>query len=126
MQLDKLTGGSLVATNHRVNTLRIDADRLGLARCIWEVNVSLGPFGFRFTLGYARSTKLDKPVVPLPQFASSHSAKVHSAPNPKMEKLMAVENPLVRSGYARMLLFPAAAKKLYPTEFEEARRMGIV
>jgi hypothetical protein len=81
---------------------------------------------FRFTLGYARSTKLDKPVIPLPQFASTDAAKVHSAPNPKMERLMAVKDPLVRSGYARMLLFPAATEKMYPREFEEARQMGIV
>jgi hypothetical protein len=79
----------------------------------------------RFTLGCARSTKLDKPVVPLPQFAFPAAAKIHAAHNLKMEKLMAVQDPLARSGYARMLLFPAAAEKMYPKEFE-ARQMGIV
>jgi hypothetical protein len=54
-------------------------------------------FIFRYTLGYARSTKLDKPVIPLPQFASPESAKMHSAPNPKMERLMAVKDPLTQS-----------------------------
>lgn len=39
---------------------------------------------------------------------------------------MAVKDSLARSGYARMLLFPAAAQKLYPKEFEEARQLGIV
>jgi len=106
MPLDKFTGGKMIATNHRVNTLKVDAER--------------------YTLGYARSTKLDKRVIPLPQFASPESAKMHSAPNPKMERLMAVKDPLTQSGYARMLLFPAAAKKLYPKEYEEARQMGIV
>jgi hypothetical protein len=43
-----------------------------------------------------------------------------------MERLMAVKDPLARSGYARMLLFPAAANKMYPKEYEEARQMGIV
>ena len=28
MQLDKLTGGKMIATNHRVNTLKVDAERL--------------------------------------------------------------------------------------------------
>jgi hypothetical protein len=83
-------------------------------------------YTFRFTLGYARSTKLDKPVVPLPQFASPDSAKIHSAPNPKMDRLMAIKDPLVRSGFARLLLFPAATKKMYPNEYEEARQMGII
>ena len=39
---------------------------------------------------------------------------------------MAIEDPLVRSGYVRLTLFPAATKKLYPKEFEEAKRMGIL
>jgi hypothetical protein len=43
-----------------------------------------------------------------------------------MEKLMAVKDLLTRSGYARMLLFPAAAERMYPKEFEEARQIGIV
>jgi hypothetical protein len=43
-----------------------------------------------------------------------------------MERLMAVKDPLVRSGYARMLLFPAATEKLYPKEFEEAKVMGLL
>jgi hypothetical protein len=28
MQLDKLTGGKMIATNHRVNSLKVDAERL--------------------------------------------------------------------------------------------------
>jgi hypothetical protein len=43
-----------------------------------------------------------------------------------MERLMAVKDPLARSGYARMLLFPAATEKLYPKEFEEAKVMGLL
>ena len=31
MPLDKLTGGKMIATNHRVNTLKVDAERLVLA-----------------------------------------------------------------------------------------------
>jgi hypothetical protein len=43
-----------------------------------------------------------------------------------MERLMAVKDPLARSGYARMLLFPAACQRMYPKEYEEARQLGIV
>jgi len=39
---------------------------------------------------------------------------------------MAVKDPLARSSYVRMLLFPAATKKMFPKEYEEARQMGIV
>ena len=53
-------------------------------------------------------------------------AKVHVAPNKKVQALMSVKDPLTRSGYARLSLFPAAAKKLYPGEWEEARKLGIV
>jgi hypothetical protein len=31
MPLDKFTGGKMIATNHRVNTLKVDAERLVLA-----------------------------------------------------------------------------------------------
>ena len=72
------------------------------------------------------STKLDKPIVPLPQFANADVAKMHVQPNPKILKLMSIEDPLVRSGYARLSLFPAATQRLYPEEFEQARRLGIV
>ncbi|KAJ7141985.1 acetyl-CoA synthetase-like protein [Mycena filopes] len=106
MQLMKLTGGKLVATTHRVNTLKIDEDR--------------------FTIPYVLSTRLEKEIVPLPQFASPDSAKEHFAPNPKIARLMGIKDPLMRSGYARLTLFPAATAKLYPKEFEEARQMGIV
>jgi hypothetical protein len=43
-----------------------------------------------------------------------------------MDRLMAIKDPLVRSGFARLLLFPAATKKMYPNEYEEARQMGII
>ncbi|EPQ59775.1 acetyl-CoA synthetase-like protein [Gloeophyllum trabeum ATCC 11539] len=102
MHLMTLTGGRLVATTHRVNTLKIDEDR--------------------YTIPYVLSTRLDKRIEPLPQFA----AKAHVPPNPKILKLMAVEDPLVRSGYARLSLFPAATKRLYPKEFEEARALGVL
>jgi hypothetical protein len=39
---------------------------------------------------------------------------------------MGIKDPLMRSGYARLTLFPAATANLYPKEFEEARQMGIV
>ncbi|KAF8079199.1 acetyl-CoA synthetase-like protein [Lyophyllum atratum] len=109
MQLMKLTGGRLVATLHRVNTLKIEQDR--------------------YTIPYVLSTKLDKPVLPLPQFANPDSlakAKAHAAPNPKIQKLMAIEDPLIRSGFARLSLFPAVTKKLYPVEFAEGQRMGVL
>ncbi|KAJ7094323.1 acetyl-CoA synthetase-like protein [Mycena epipterygia] len=106
MQLMKLTGGKLVATTHRVNTLKIEEDR--------------------FTIPYVLSTRLERDIVPLPQFASPDSAKVHVAPNPKIALLMGIKDPLLRSGYARLSLFPAATAKLYPKEFEEAQEMGIV
>ena len=64
--------------------------------------------------------------MPLPQFNSPESAKVHVAPDARIIRLMAIEDPLVRSGYARLTLFPAATEKLYPKEFEEAKRMGIL
>ncbi|GLB43617.1 putative acetyl-CoA synthetase-like protein [Lyophyllum shimeji] len=106
MQLMKLTGGRLVATLHRVNTLKIDQDR--------------------YTIPYVLSTKLDKPVLPLPQFANPELAKMHAPPNPRIQKLMAIEDPLVRSGFARLSLFPAVTKKLYPKEFAEGERMGVL
>ncbi|KAJ6566045.1 acetyl-CoA synthetase-like protein [Mycena capillaripes] len=106
MQLMKLTGGKLVATTHRVNTLKIEEDR--------------------FTIPYVLSTRLEKEIIPLPQFASPDSAKAHFAPNPKIALLMGIKDPLLRSGYARLTLFPAATANLYPKEFEEARQMGIV
>ncbi|KAJ3573617.1 hypothetical protein NP233_g2317 [Leucocoprinus birnbaumii] len=106
MQFMRLTGGKLVATTHRVNTLKIDKDR--------------------FTIPYVLSTRLEKQVVPLPKFDNPTMAKVHVAPNPKIQALMSLEDPLIRSGYARLSLFPAAAKKLYPKEWEEAQQLGIV
>lgn len=39
---------------------------------------------------------------------------------------MSVQDPSVRSGYARLSLFPGAAKKMYPAEWEEAKALGIV
>lgn len=80
----------------------------------------------RFTIPYVLSTRLEKPVIPLPQFSSAGVAKAHVAPNPKIAKLMAIEDPLTRSGYARLTLFPAATQKLYPKEFAEAEAMGIL
>ncbi|KAG6856817.1 putative NRPS-like protein biosynthetic cluster [Tephrocybe sp. NHM501043] len=106
VQLMKLTGGRLVATLHRVNTLKIDKDR--------------------YTIPYVLSTKLEKPVFSLPQFANPILAKTHAAPNPRIQKLMAIEDPLIRSGFARLSLFPAVTRKLYPVEFEEGQRMGIL
>ena len=106
MQLMRLTSGKLVATTHRVNTLKIEQDR--------------------YTIPYVLTTKLEKPVVPLPQFANTAAATIHVAPNPKILKLSAVEDPLVRSGYARLSLFPAATKKLYPKEFERAHELGLM
>ncbi|KAG6853538.1 putative NRPS-like protein biosynthetic cluster [Blastosporella zonata] len=97
VQLMRLTGGRLVATLHRVNTLKIDKDR--------------------YTIPYVLSTKLEKPVFPLPQFANPELAKMHAAPNPKIQKLMAIEDPLIRSGFARLSLFPAVTKKLSKWEF---------
>ena len=72
------------------------------------------------------STKLEKPVVPLPQFDHPESAKMHTAPNPRIQRLTAIEDPLVRSGFARLSLFPAVTQKLYPAEFEEGRKLGIL
>ncbi|KAG6811380.1 putative NRPS-like protein biosynthetic cluster [Tricholoma furcatifolium] len=106
VQLMRLTGGRLVATLHRVNTLKIDRDR--------------------YTIPYILSTKLEKPVFPLPQFANPELAKMHAAPNPRIQKLLAIEDPLVRSGFARLSLFPAVTKKLYAAEFEEGQKMGIL
>src|SRR6202042_2900743 len=40
MQLHKLTGGKMIATNHRVNTLKIDADRFALIHWVSEVKIS--------------------------------------------------------------------------------------
>lgn len=120
----KLTGGRLVATTHRVNTMKIEQDRFVLFAFLTIVTANM--ISNRYTIPYVLSTKLDKPVTPLPQYASGHVAKAHVAPNAKILKLMAIEDPLVRSGYARLSLFPAASQKLYPSEFEEARRLGIV
>ena len=72
------------------------------------------------------STKLDKAINPLPQFATEDVAKLHVAPNPKILRLMAIEDPLVRSGYQRMSLFPSAAYKLYPKEWERAHELGVM
>ncbi|EKM53130.1 uncharacterized protein PHACADRAFT_197555 [Phanerochaete carnosa HHB-10118-sp] len=106
MQLMKLTGGKLVATTHRVNTLRIEKDR--------------------YTIPYVLSTKLEKAVVPLPQFTCEDAAKYHVAPNAKILKLMSIADPLERSGYARLSLFPAATRKLYPKEYERAHELGLM
>ncbi|PSR80626.1 hypothetical protein PHLCEN_2v6695 [Hermanssonia centrifuga] len=72
------------------------------------------------------STRLDVPIKPLPQFDSEEAAKIHVPPNAQVLKLMKIEDPLLRSGYARLSLFPAATQKLYPKEFEEGREMGIL
>jgi isopenicillin N synthase-like dioxygenase len=40
MQLHQLTGGKMIATNHRVNTLKIDTDRLILTHLHLRANVS--------------------------------------------------------------------------------------
>ncbi|KAJ7186458.1 acetyl-CoA synthetase-like protein [Mycena filopes] len=106
MQLMKLTGGKLVATTHRVNTLKIDADR--------------------YTIPYVLTTRLEKDISPLPQFDSPSAAKDHFVPSPKIARLTGMKDPLRRSGFARITLFPAAAAKLYPKEFEEARQLGVV
>ncbi|KAI8970542.1 acetyl-CoA synthetase-like protein [Trametes punicea] len=106
MQLMKLTGGKLVATTHRVNTLLITEDR--------------------YTIPYVLSTKLDKAIEPLPQFADGRMAKEHVAPNPKILKLMNIADPLERSGYARLSLFPSIAQKLYPAEFQRAHELGLL
>ncbi|KAG5730175.1 hypothetical protein E4T56_gene11710 [Termitomyces sp. T112] len=106
MQLMSLTGGKLVATTHRVNSMLINEDR--------------------YTIPYVLTTKLDKTVTPLPQFASPAMAKVHVPPNAKVRNLMLVEDPCVRSGYARLSLFPAAAERMYPFEWKEAQALGLV
>lgn len=80
----------------------------------------------RFTIPYVLTTKLERPVIPLPQFSSPDSAKSHVIPNSKIQRLMSIEDPLIRSGYARLTLFPAATQKLYPKEFGQAEEMGIV
>ena len=72
------------------------------------------------------STRLEKAVHPLPQFATDDVAKLHMPPNPKIIKLMAIEDPLVRSGYQRMSLFPSAAYKLYPKEWQRAHELGVM
>jgi hypothetical protein len=61
----------------------------------------------RYTIPYVLSTKLEKPVLPLLQFNNPDLAKMHTAPNPRMQKLMAIEDPMLS-------LFPAVTKKLYP------------
>ncbi|EKM53038.1 uncharacterized protein PHACADRAFT_259209 [Phanerochaete carnosa HHB-10118-sp] len=106
LQLMKLSGGKFVAATHRVNTLGIDTDR--------------------YTIPYALSTRLEKPVVPLPKFSLGDATKYDVPPNPKLVKLLSVSDPLVRGGYAWLTLFPAAAKKLYPKEWAEAKEMGIL
>ena len=80
----------------------------------------------RYSIPYALTTKLETPIIPLPQFDNQAMAKVHVAPNKKVQALMSVKDPLTRNGYARLSLFPAAAKKWYPKEWEEARKLGIV
>ena len=72
------------------------------------------------------TTRLEKAIVTLPQYANGSMATAHVAPNPKILKLMTVQDPLVRSGYARLSLFPYATQKMYPKEFEEAHQLGIV
>ncbi|THH01476.1 hypothetical protein EW026_g1236 [Hermanssonia centrifuga] len=72
------------------------------------------------------STKLDMPIKPLPQFDNAEAAKLHVPPSAQVLKLMKIEDPLLRSGYARLSLFPAATQKLYPDEFEKGREMGIL
>lgn len=124
MQLMKLTGGRLVATTHRVNTMKIEEDRFVFSTFLVAMIANI--ISNRYTIPYVLSTKLDKPVVPLPQYSSGDAAKAHVAPNAKIIKLMEIEDPLVRSGYARLSLFPAASQKLYPKEFDEARRLGIL
>ncbi|KAI0330626.1 Clavaminate synthase-like protein [Cubamyces sp. BRFM 1775] len=106
MQLMQLAGGKLVATTHRVNTLLIDEDR--------------------YTIPYVLSTRLDKPAETLPQFSSANVAKEHIPPNPKILRLASISDPLERSGYARLSLFPAIAKKLYPNEFKRAEELGLM
>jgi hypothetical protein len=51
---------------------------------------------------------------------------MHAAPNPRIQNLLAIEDPLIRSGFARLSLFPAVTQKLYPAEFEEGKRMGVL
>ena len=80
----------------------------------------------RYTIPYVLTTKLEKPIIPLPQFANQDAATFHVAPNPKILKLSAVQDPLERSGYARLSLFPAATKKLYPKEFAKAHELGLM
>ena len=72
------------------------------------------------------STKLDKEVLPLPQFDHPGLAKMHTPPNALIQRLLAIKDPLVRSGFARLSLFPAVTKKLYPKEFEEGVEMGVL
>lgn len=123
MQLMKLTGGKLVATTHRVNTLKINEDRYATHDVVpWQPSYVCN----RYTIPYVLSTTLGKQVVPLPQFTSPSVAKEHVAPNPKVQRLLAIDDPLVRSGYARLSLFPAATQKLYPQEFEEGKRLGVL
>jgi isopenicillin N synthase-like dioxygenase len=106
MKFMQLTGGHLVATNHRVNTLNIDADR--------------------YTIPYVLTPRLDAIIKPLPQFARPEAAKEHAPASAATLKLMAIEDPCVRSGFARITLFPAATQKLYPKEFQQALDMGII
>jgi hypothetical protein len=105
MQLMRLTGGKLVATTHRVNTFLLEEDR--------------------YTIPYAISTRLDRTIAPLPQFATGAS-KAHAPPDSRVLKLNAIADPLVRGGYARLCFFPAAAKKLYPKQYQELQEMGIL
>lgn len=79
-----------------------------------------------FTIPYVLSTKLDKEVVPLAQFADGNTAKSHVAPNARILRLMNIADPLERSGYARLTLFPAITQKLYPDEFQHAHELGLV
>ena len=51
---------------------------------------------------------------------------MHTMPNPRVQKLMAIEDPLIRSGFARLSLFPAVTQKLYSKEFEEGQRLGVL
>ena len=80
----------------------------------------------RYTIPYVLTTKPETPIVPLPQFGNQAVEKVHVAPNERVQALMSLKDPLRRSGYARLSLFPAAAKKWYPKEWEEAQKLGIV
>lgn len=101
-------------------------NRRGSVSAYSRLFTSCSPRTPRYTIPYAFTTRLEKPVLPLPKYAHSDIAKDHASPNLKILKLMSISDPLVRSGYVKLTLFPAATKKLYPKEFAEAQRMGIL